>query len=223
MILINLLPHREAARKLRSDIFNASLFASVIVGALIAGGVYMWFQAAISEQQGTNQTLQTEITKLEGQIKEISGLEAEIAALRARQKAVEDLQSDRNLPVHLLSEMVNQLPDGVYVSKMTQVNQLVTINGVAQSNERVSELLRNLASNTPWFTKPELIEIVSGNIALTARDQRRVANFVIRVQLVRATEAEKAVKASAVSVGASAPVIGVSAPVAAASAAMKNL
>lgn len=224
MILINLLPHREAARKLRTDIFNASLVASVLVGGLIAGGVYMWFQAAISEQQGTNQTLQTEITKLEGQIKEISGLEAEIAALRARQKAVEDLQSDRNLPVHLLSEMVNQLPDGVYVSKMTQVDQLVTINGVAQSNERVSELLRNLASNTPWFTKPELIEIVSGNIALTPRDQRRVSNFVIRVQLVRANEAEKkSANALTVAVGASAPVAGASAPIAAVSAATKNL
>lgn len=222
MILINLLPHREAARKRRSDIFNASLVASALLGAVIAVAVYLWFQAAISEQQGTNQALQTEITKLEGQIKEISGLEAEIAALRARQKAVEDLQSDRNLPVHLLSELVNQLPDGVYVAKMTQVDQQVTINGVAQSNERVSELLRNLSSNTPWFTKPELIEIVSGNLALTPRDQRRVANFVIRVQLVRANEAEKAAKAKPAAAVASVPVVAASIPVTAASAAIKN-
>lgn len=221
MILINLLPHREAARKRRSDVFNASLAASALLGGLIAGAVFLWYQTAISEQQGTNQTLQTEIKKLEDQIKEIGGLEAEIAALRARQKAVEDLQSDRNLPVHLLSEMVNQLPDGVYISKMTQVDQSVTINGVAQSNERVSELLRNLSSNTPWFTKPELIEIVSGNIALTPRDQRRVANFVIRVELVRVTEAEKAVKETS-AVAASSPVAGSSASVAAASAAIKN-
>lgn len=222
MILINLLPHREAARKRRSDVFNASLIASALLGAVIAVAVYLWFQAAISEQQGTNQALQTEITKLEGQIKEISGLEAEIAALRARQKAVEDLQSDRNLPVHLLSELVNQLPDGVYVAKMTQVDQQVTINGVAQSNERVSELLRNLSSNTPWFTKPELVEIVSGNLALTPRDQRRVANFVIRVQLVRANEAEKAAKAMPAAATASAPVVAASIPVAAASAAIQN-
>ena len=145
MILINLLPHREAARKRRSDIFNASLAASALFGGLIAGAVFLWYQAAISDQQGTNLTLATEIKRLEGQIKDISGLEAEIAALRARQQAVEDLQSDRNLPVHLLTEMVNQLPDGVYISKLVQADQVVTLNGVAQSNERVAELFRNMA------------------------------------------------------------------------------
>lgn len=192
MILINLLPHREIARKKRRDIFNASLLASALLGGLIAGAVFLWYQAAISVQQGTNAVLETEIKKLEGQIKDIAGLEAEIAALRARQQAVEDLQSDRNLPVHLLTELVNQLPDGVYIAKMAQTDQLVTLNGVAQSNERVSELLRNLANNTPWFSKPELVEIVAGNVALSAREQRRVANFTIRVKLVRASEAEKA-------------------------------
>ena len=196
MILINLLPHREAARKLRTDIFNASLVASVLVGGLIAGGVYMWFQAAISEQQGTNQTLQTEITNLEGQIKEISGLEAEIAALRARQKAVEDLQSDRNLPVHLLTELVKQLPDGVYVTAIKQVGQTITMQGMAQSNERVSELLRNLANNTPWLAKPELTEITASTVALSQRDQRRVSSFNLRFQLVRASEAQKVIEAA---------------------------
>ena len=138
MILINLLPHREAARKRRRDLFNITLGASALAGALVAGAIFLWYQAAISEQQGINLALQTEIKKLEGQIKDIVGLEAEIAALRARQQAVENLQSDRNLPVHLLTELVNQLPDGVYISRMVQVDQLVTINGVAQSNERVS-------------------------------------------------------------------------------------
>lgn len=197
MILINLLPHREAARKRRRDLFNVSLGASALFGGLIAGAVFLWYQAAISAQEGTNQALETEIKKLEGQIKDIAGLEAEIAALRARQQAVEDLQSDRNLPVHLLTELVNQLPDGVYISKMTQADQVVTLNGVAQSNERVSELLRNLSSNTPWFTKPELVEIVAGTVTLSARDLRRVSNFVVRVRLVRASEAEKTAKASA--------------------------
>ncbi|MFZ2308643.1 MAG: PilN domain-containing protein [Rhodoferax sp.] len=204
MILINLLPHREAARKRRRDLFNVSLASSALLGALIAGAVFLWYQAAISAQEGTNQTLQTEIKKLEGQIKDIEGLEAEIAALRARQQAVEDLQSDRNLPVHLLTELVNQLPDGVYISKMVQANQVVTVNGVAQSNERVSELLRNLSVNTPWFAKPELVEIVAGTVALTARDQRRVSNFTIRVRLVRASEAAKTA-AQSVTAGASAP------------------
>lgn len=192
MILINLLPHREVARKRRRDLFNVSLGASALLGGIIAGVIFLWFQAAISVQQGTNAVLDTEIKKLDGQIKDIAGLEAEIAALRARQQAVEDLQSDRNLPVHLLTELVNQLPDGVYITKMVQLDQMVTINGVAQSNERVSELLRNLANNTPWFSKPDLVEIVAGSVTLSPRDQKRVANFTIRVKLVRASEAEKA-------------------------------
>ncbi len=221
MILINLLPHREAARKRRRDVFNISLGASALLGGLIAGAIFLWYEAAISEQQSTNVVLQNEIKKLEDQIKDISGLEAEIAALRARQQAVEDLQSDRNLPVHLLTQMVNQLPDGVYINKMTQLDQTVTINGVAQSNERVSELLRNLASNTPWFAKPELVEIVAGNVALTPRDQRRVANFVIKVRLVRSSEAEKAAQSQ--NAAAAAPSAAASVPLSAGSAAVKKL
>lgn len=192
MILINLLPHREAARKKRKDVFNLSLGLAALAGGVVAGAIYLWIQGQISMQQDQNMLLQSEIRKLEGQIKEIAGLEEEIAALRARQQAVEDLQSDRNLPVHLLSELVQQLPDGVYITSMKQDNQLVNLQGVAQSNERVSELLRNLANNTPWFSKPELVEIVAGNVTMGARDQRRVANFTIRVRLVRASEAQKA-------------------------------
>ena len=191
MILINLLPHREAARKLRKEIFNISWGASALLGGIVAGMIFLWYQASISAQQDNNTLLDTEIKKLEAQIKDIVGLEAEIAALRARQQAVEDLQSDRNLPVHLLTEIVNQLPDGVYISKLVQQDQIVTLNGTAQSNERVAELFRNLASNTPWFTKPELVEIVSGTVALSPKDQKRVSNFVIKVRLVRASEAEK--------------------------------
>jgi type IV pilus assembly protein PilN len=199
VILINLLPHREAARKRRRDIFNVSLGISALLGGLIAGAVFLWFQAAISSQQGVNSVMEVEIKKLEAQIADIVGLESEIAALRARQQAVEDLQSDRNLPVHLMKEIVNQLPEGVFLVKMAQVDQSVTLNGTAQSNERVAELLRNLTSNTPWFTKPELVEIVAGTLALSPRDQKRVSNFTVRVKLVRATEAEK------VSAQASAP------------------
>lgn len=206
MIQINLLPHREAARKRRRDVFHVLLGGSALLGGVIAGAIFLWFQAAISLQQDTNALLETEIKKLESQIKDIAGLESEIRALRARQQAVEDLQSDRNLPVHLLTEVVNQLPDGVYVTKLVQVDQLVTINGVAQSNDRVSELLRNLANNTPWFAKPELLEIVSGTVSLSPRDQKRVYNFNIRVKLVRASEAEKVVQPAAASASAPAPV-----------------
>lgn len=191
MILINLLPHREAARKRRKDLFNVSLGVSALLGGIVAGTIFLWYQAVITQQQGNNLVLETEIKKLEGQIKDIAGLETEIAALRARQQAVEDLQSDRNLPVHLMTELVNQLPDGVYINKMTQQDQQVSLSGVAQSNERVSELLRNLANNTPWFTKPELIEITSGSTAVSAKEQKRVFNFAIKVKLMRASEAEK--------------------------------
>lgn len=196
MILINLLPHREAARKRRREAFQATMFASLLVGLAIAGMIYWWFQVMIADQQGKNSFLQSEIKVLENQIKEIATIEDEIAALRARQKAVEDLQSDRNLPVHLLKEVVRQLPDGVYITSMRQDGQTVIMQGTAQSNERVSEMLRNLASNTPWFARPELVEIVANSLALSPRDQRRVAVFNVRVQLVRSAEAQKAMDAS---------------------------
>ena len=201
MILINLLPHREAARKRRRDVFNISLGTAALIGGLIAGAIFIWYQTQISSQQGKNLMLTNEIKKLEVQIKDIASLEAEIAGLRARQQAVEDLQADRNIPVHLLTELVKQLPDGVYISSMKQESQSVTLTGVAQSNERVSELLRNLANNTPWFSKPELIEIVAGSVALSPREQKRVSNFTIRVRLMRASEAEKAAQAAAAAMG----------------------
>ncbi len=194
MILINLLPHREAARKRRKEAFQATMFASFLIGLAIAGAIYWWFQMMITAQQEKNVYLQSEIKVLEEQIKEIATIEDEIAALKARQKAVEDLQSDRNLPVHLLSELVEQLPDGVYITMLKQTNQTVEMKGMAQSNERVSELLRNLSSNTPWLSKPELVEIVAKNVALSPRDLRRASEFNLRFQLVRSSEAKKAME-----------------------------
>ena len=198
MILINLLPHREAARKQKREFFFVTLGMAALVGGLIGGGVYSWYQTQISSQKDKNTTLKTEITKLEGQIKDIAGLQQEIAALRARQGAVEELQGNRNLPVYLLTELVKQLPDGVYINSMKQDNQVVSITGVAQSNERVSELLRNLANNSPWLTRPELVEITSSSLALSARDQRRVSNFSMRVSLKRASDQAKSGASAAV-------------------------
>lgn len=173
------------------------MVASAIVGLLIAGLIYWVLQTLIADQQARNGVLKSEIQVLEGQIKEIATIEEEIAALRARQKAVEDLQADRNLPVHLLTELVKQLPDGVYVTSLKQTNQSIEIKGVAQSNERISEMLRNLSNNTPWLSKPELVEIVASNVALTPRDTRRVASFNLRFQLVKSSEARKAMEAAA--------------------------
>lgn len=191
MILINLLPHREAARKRRKESFQATMLISLLAGVALSGLIYAWFQLQIEQQQGRNAYLKSEISVLDVQIKEIAGLEGEITALRARQKAVEDLQADRNLPVHLLSELVQQIPEGVYVSQLRQVDQSIEMKGVAQSNERVSEMLRNLSGNTPWFTKPDLQEIVASTVALTPRDQRQVVNFTLRFRLVKSSDALK--------------------------------
>jgi type IV pilus assembly protein PilN len=206
--LINLLPHREEARKRRREAFFASLGVSAVLAGLIAGGIYGWYVAQISNQQGRNQLLATEIKRLEAQIKDIENLQAEIAALRARQQAVEDLQADRNLPVHLLNEIVKQLPDGVYLTGLKQENQVVTIEGMAQSNERVSELLRNLSGKSPWIARPDLGEITSASVQLGPRDTRRVSKFTMKVKLLRASEVAKAAAAAS---GASAPASAASA------------
>lgn len=199
MILVNLLPHREAARKRKRELFFTTLGVAALVGGLIGGGVYSWYQARISDQQYKNTILKNEITKLESQIKDIAGLQQEIAALRARQTAVEDLQGNRNLPVYLLDELVKQLPDGVYINSMKQENQTVQLTGVAQSNERVSELLRNLGNNSPWLARPELIEITAESITLSPREQRRVSKFSMRLALKRASDQAKNAASGAVS------------------------
>jgi type IV pilus assembly protein PilN len=206
MILINLLPHREAARKRRKEAFFVALGASALIGGIICGLVYAAYQAQISLQNNKNAFLQAEIKKLDNEIKEVATLEAEIAALRARQGAVESLQADRNMPVYLLMELVKQLPDGVYVSSMKQEGSNLNLAGTAQSQERVSEFLRNLANNSQWFNRPELNEIVAANVNLSAKDVRRVSNFTLRVQVRKPTDVQKAAS------GASAPAAGVSAP-----------
>lgn len=192
MILINLLPHREAARKRRKEAYQVNMLASVIAGLLLSSLVYWWFQLRIEEQQERNNFMRSEVTVLDQQIKEIEGLEGEITILRERQKAVEDLQANRNLPVHLLNELVQQLPEGMFITSLKQNGLLVELKGVAQSNERVSEVLRNLADGTPWFSSPNLIEIVAGTVALSPKDQRKAVNFTLSFSLVLPENAAKA-------------------------------
>ena len=198
MILINLLPHREAARKRRKEIFFITLGLAALAGVLICGVMYSWYLTQIEGQRGRNTFLTAEITRLDAQIKDIASLQAEITSLKARQNAVEDLHGNRNLPVYLLSELVKQLPDGVYITSLKQENQTVLITGVAQSNERVSELLRNFANNSPWLSKPELVEITAGTVALSQRDLRRVSNFSMRVEIQRASSPKDAASAASV-------------------------
>lgn len=191
MILINLLPHREAARKRRREVFQMVMFGALLAGLLVAAGIYGWFQWLIEQQQARNAFLQSEIAVLNRQIKEVEGLEGEIAALRERQKAVEDLQSDRNLPVHLLSDLTQLLPEGVYLSSLKQNGLSVEVKGSAQSNERVSEVLRNLSTGSPWITKPVLKEIVAGTVEVAPKDLRKAVNFTITFTLVRAAQVAK--------------------------------
>lgn len=191
MILINLLPHREAARKKRKEQFFAFLGFSALIGFLIA---FLWSQLLsndIAHQLDRNNFLNQEIKKLEEQIKDIAGLQTEITALKARQQAVEDLQADRNLPVYILSELVTHVPSGVYLTSLKQNGLSLTVTGVAQSQERVSELLRNFSEKSQWLQKPDLKEIVSTSISLNPKDQRRVSNFQLNLLIVRQKETKE--------------------------------
>lgn len=196
MILINLLPHREAARKHRREVFYATLGLAVLAGVLICSVTYSWYSTQIESQRVRNVFLQSEITRLDEQIKDVATLQAEINSLKARQAAVEDLQGNRNLPVYLMNELVRQLPDGVYLNSLKQENQTVLVTGIAQSNERVSELLRNVSNNSAWLSKPELVEITAGMVMLSPRDQRRVSNFSMRMEIKR-TRGQKEIISSA--------------------------
>ena len=196
MILINLLPHRQERRQRRKIAFFAGLGAAAVVGLIIIALWYFVLQHLISNQQQRNQFLSAEITRLEAQIKDIATLKAEIEALKARQKAVEDLQTDRNVPVRLLNELVKQTPEGVYLTSIKQTGNVVAVNGVAQTNERVSEFLRNTAYGSEWLTRPELVEIRVGGQG-AGRDARRLFDFSMRLNLKQPADAAKAASGAA--------------------------
>lgn len=190
MIRINLLPHREAKRKERKNAFVAMLFLSLLVGGVIVMVVGGYFANKISNQDERNSFIKAENTRLDGQIKEIASLKQEIDALKARQQAVEDLQSDRNQPVYLMDELVKQIPEGVYLKSFKQEGQRVALNGYAQSNERVSELLRNLSNNSPWLERPDLIEIRSAGVG-SGKNAKKVFDFTVNVGIKRPRDAEQ--------------------------------
>lgn len=183
MILINLLPHREAKRRQRKQAFFVSVAAAVVVGVVIAGVWFLVLQQMMTAQQVRTQYLRDEIARLDVQIKDIASLRAEIEALQARQKAVEDLQTDRNTPVRLLNELVLQTPEGVYVTSIKQTGYQVQVTGIAQSNERVSELLRNLLYNSTWLESPDLIEIKSVMLPPNVKEQRRLFQYQLNVRI----------------------------------------
>ncbi|MDB5729459.1 MAG: PilN protein [Noviherbaspirillum sp.] len=184
MIRINLLPHREERRRQRRAAFVRMLLLSALIGGGIVLGIAGVMAAQIADQTQRNEFIKAENIRLDKQIKEIATLKQEIEALKARQQAVEDLQSDRNQPVYLMDELVKQVPEGIYLRAFKQENQRVVLNGYAQSNERVSELLRNLGTNSPWLERPDLIEIRSTAVG-AGKDSKRVFDFTVNVGIKR--------------------------------------
>ena len=186
MIRINLLPHREMRRERRKKDF---IGLGIFCGILSAGACFLmvtFISQLISAQSARNEFIKAENAKLEIQIKEIASLRADIAALKARQQAVENLQSDRTLPVHLLDELVKRVPEGIFLKTIKQDDLKVTITGVAQSNDRVSELLRQLSYQTPWLERPELVEIKAGFVGeKNAKDAKRAFEFNLNAFLKR--------------------------------------
>lgn len=184
MILINLLPHREEKRRLRKQAFFAGLGLSLGIGGLLVAGGYAVQQQLIAGQQARNEYLAAANRKLDDEIKDVSALKAEIESLKARQRAVEDLQTDRNMPVYLLNELVAQTPEGIYLSTIRQDGRSVMVTGVAQTNERVSEFLRNTGNRSTWLERPELQEIkVSAVAQKDARNPKRLFEFSMRLTL----------------------------------------
>lgn len=200
MILINLLPHREARRKQRKQAFFVALGVSAAVGLLLVGAWVSVIQQMQSAQQARNDLLRTEIGKLDAEIKDIATLRAEIQALKDRQAAVEALQTDRNTPVHLLNELVQHVPEGIFLTSIRQAGDVVTIVGMSQSNERVSEFLINTSEKSAWLERPELVEIKSANPDLgrdrSGRDRdvdlRRISEFTMRLYIKRPAAPEPA-------------------------------
>ena len=186
MIMINLLPHREERRKRRKIAYYAGLGVAALVGVAIVGIWYLVVEQLVSVQQQRNAFLQSKIAELDIQIKDIASLKAEIASLKARQKAVEDLQIDRNVPVHVLNELVRQVPEGIYVTSIKQDGANLSVAGIAQTQERVSELLRNTTYGSEWLVRPELVESKATVIQGSNRgEQKRLFDFAVRLTIKR--------------------------------------
>jgi type IV pilus assembly protein PilN len=190
MIRINLLPHREIRRKQQQQQFFILLFGVVIIGAAVWFVVHSYLDEQHELQMSRNKYLQDEIVKLDKQIAEIQKLKDQTAALLARKRVVETLQGNRSEVVHLLDQLVRQLPDGVYLKSIKQTGPRVTINGFTQSQARVSTLMRNLESS-PQLEDPGLVEIK----AVTQGGQR-INEFFLNINITRAKVEDDAKKAA---------------------------
>jgi len=179
MIRINLLPHREERRKQQQQQFIIMLLFVAVLGAASWFSVHTYLNDRLQEQQSRNKYLEDEIVKLDRQIAEIKKLQEQTAALLARKKVVETLQSNRAEVVHLLDQLVRQMPEGIYLRSLTQRGLAVNILGYAQSNARVSTLMRNIESS-PWLASPQLVEIKASKAGT-----KRLSEFNMNLQLKR--------------------------------------
>jgi type IV pilus assembly protein PilN len=210
---VNLLPHRAVKRERQRKLFWALTALSAVVGVVMIGAVWSVLQGYIANQQARNDFIRNENSKLDTQIKEIATLRQEIDGLRARQRAVEDLQADRNQPVYLLDEVAKQVPEGIYLRSIKQEDRKVNVAGWAASNERVSEFLRNLQNNSRVLERPELIEIKvagQGPAGMNRRVFEFALNFTMkltpeRTQLQQQAQAQP--RAGAVAAGATTPTV----------------
>src|SRR5215472_10852799 len=189
MVRINLLPHREQKRQARQRQFVSLVVGLAVLGLAVVGLGHVVIAQRIDNQNSRNTLLKGEIAKLDEQIKEIDRLRDQTQALLARKQVVETLQANRTEAVHLLDQLVRQLPDGVYLKSVKQSGARITLVGYAQSNARVSTLMRNV-ENSPWLTSPDLIEIRS-----VALDKQKVNEFTLAVQIKRQAPAVNTVPA----------------------------
>ena len=180
MTRINLLPHREDRRNRARQHFFVVAGGAAVLGALIVVAMHGYYAAKIDTQTERNRFLKSEIAKLDKEIAEINKLKDEIQALLARKQVIETLQTDRAQTVHLLDELVRQMPEGVYLKSVVQRGMNVNLVGYSQSNARVSTLMRNIESS-PYLANPGLVEVKATNVA-----RRRVSEFNLNFQLKRA-------------------------------------
>jgi type IV pilus assembly protein PilN len=210
VIQFNLLPHREALRKFKQEQFNASMVLTVILGGITAFAIYGWLGSSIEAQRDNIAVLEKEIKQYEAQIVEIKDLKAQIDALLARQKAVEDIQADRNSPVRLLSELASNLPQGVALTRLAQKDQEMTLEGTAQTNENLSQFLDNLGRAGGWFTKPELQVSEVQSLNPTGKVPVKAYKFSVKAVFLRAQDiaapSDKPASATAPGDAASKPV-----------------
>jgi len=176
---INLLPHREERRNRSRQHFYVVAAGAAIIGLLIVGLVHTYYAEMIDSQESRNRFLNSEIAKLDKQIAEINKLKDEIQALLARKQIIETLQADRAQTVHLLDELVKQMPEGVYLRAIKQTGMRVNLVGYSQSNARVSTLMRNIEAS-PWLAAPELIEVKAATV-----ENKRVSEFNMFLSLKR--------------------------------------